>query len=87
MTLLQFYALPESVCTQFAFKSDPFIAWGALPLLTLFLTVGMECVLIIVLGLTALYTGLNPAMNGQSAWDYSEIIKAGSQRKGEPNGG
>jgi hypothetical protein len=56
-TRLQFYALPESVCTQF-------------------LTISMECVPIIVLGLTMLNTGLNPAMNGQIGWNYTEMKKA-----------
>ena len=71
MTRLQFYALPESVCTQFALKSKPFIVWGVLPFLTLFLTISMECVTIIVLGLTVHGTGLNPAMNGQIVWNYT----------------
>ena len=71
MTRLWFYALPESVCTQVAFKSNPFIVWGVLAFLTLFLTIGMERVLIIVLGLTVRGTGLNPAMNGQIVWNYT----------------
>jgi hypothetical protein len=71
MTLLQFYALPESVCTQFVFKSNPFIVWGVMPFLTLFLTISMECVPIIVFGLTVLNTGLNLAMNGRIVWNYT----------------
>ena len=78
MTLLQFYALPESVCTQFAFKSDPFIVWGVLPFLTVFLTISMEFVPIMVLGLTVHGTGLNLAMNGQMVWNYTSIKKAGA---------
>jgi hypothetical protein len=63
--------LPESVCSQFAFKTNPFIVWGVLPFLTLFLAISMECVPIIVLGLTMLNTGLNLAMNGQIVWNYT----------------
>lgn len=70
MTRLQFYSLPESVCTQFAFKPNPFIAWGVLPFLTQFLTIGMERIPIIVLGLMVLNKGLNPAMNGRIVWNY-----------------
>ncbi|MBP1750423.1 MAG: hypothetical protein H6Q52_2962, partial [Deltaproteobacteria bacterium] len=61
----------RSNITQFAFKSNSFIVWGVLPFLTLFLTISIECVLFIVLGLTVLNTGLNPAMNGQIVWNYT----------------
>jgi len=71
MTRLQFYALPESVCTQFAFKLNPFIVWGVLPFLMLFLTIGTERGPINVLDSTVLNTGLNLAMNGQSVWKYA----------------
>jgi hypothetical protein len=71
MTQLQFYALPESGCSQFAFKSNPYIVWGVLPFLTLFLTISMEYVPIIVLGLTVLNTGLNLAVNGRIVWNYA----------------
>jgi hypothetical protein len=71
MTRLQYYALPESVCTQVAFKLNPFIVWGVLPFLTLFLTIGTERVPIIVLGLTVHNTGLNPAINGRIVRNYT----------------